>query len=333
MSRIYKRNELIMKSMASKDESITENPMRKSFFDFMSQRHSFDFNKVGCKSVAYDQLQLKKIRAIYGCRGSLRLEAPCGDTTASSKHEGKDNKKKLNSRNEGQITSNKSRSIQMSESEGSSFLDKFTIHPDSKWKSFFDVCILVLVGYSCITNLYITAFSVEMSYVDVILFWIVEVFFYFDFSLSWFMGYRDPETMELVQSFESIAKNYIKGWFIIDFISIFPFQILVSAENGSATKLMRMPRMLRLGKLLDIKNVKRIMKTFSSETNTADDIVKLFYRLFLYKLCRLLIVLIILTYFQGCLWFLMSKLHEPSVEGQTTWYKEFGLADYEYKTD
>lgn len=99
----------------------------------------------------------------------------------------------------------------------------YIIHPDAKWKSFFDVFILMLVGYSCITNLYVTAFSVEKTASDDIIFWIVEVFFYFDFGFSWFMGFRDPETFEEVWTFKEIAICYMKGWFFIDFISIFPF--------------------------------------------------------------------------------------------------------------
>jgi len=171
------------------------------------------------------------------------------------------------------------------------------IHPDTKWKSMFDVFILMLVGYSCITNLYVTAFSVDKTTSDEVIFWIVEVFFYFDFGFTWMMGYRDPETLECVWTFREIAMNYLHGWFFIDFISIFPFQIFVPPESGSATKLLRMPRMLRLGKLLDIKNVKRLMKAFQGEAESPDDIIKLFDNLFVYKLWRLLIVLTLLTYF------------------------------------
>lgn len=73
--------------------------------------------------------------------------------------------------------------------------------------------------------------------------------------------------------------------------------------------------MLRMGKLMDIKNIKRLLKAFQGETNTADSIIKLYNNLFGYKMIRLLLVMSVLTYFQGCLWFLMSKSHEPQVEG------------------
>jgi hypothetical protein len=103
------------------------------------------------------------------------------------------------------------------------FFQSFIIHPDSKWKSIFDVWILLLVGYSCISNIYFTAFSVEKDLIGELIFWAIEVNFYFDFGLSWFMGFRDDETTECVWSFKEIAKEYMKGWFFIDFISIFPF--------------------------------------------------------------------------------------------------------------
>lgn len=107
--------------------------------------------------------------------------------------------------------------------EGGLNLKKYIIHPDAKWKSYFDVFILLLVAYSCITNLYVTAFSVEKTKSDDIIFWIVEVFFYFDFGFSWFMGFRDPDTLECIWDLKEIAKNYVSGWFFIDFMSIFPF--------------------------------------------------------------------------------------------------------------
>lgn len=88
-----------------------------------------------------------------------------------------------------------------------------------------------------------------------------------------------------------------------------------------------------MGKLMDIKNVKRLMKSFQGKETTSDSIIKLYDNLFMYKLTRLLIVLVLLTYFQGCLWFLMSKSHEATVEGQTTWYDANSLADYETTTD
>lgn len=67
--------------------------------------------------------------------------------------------------------------------------------------------------------------------------------------------------------------RYLKGWFIIDFISIFPFQFLPQNNNTNTsqfTRLFRLPRMLRMIKLLDISTVKRLLKSFQGEISNAN---------------------------------------------------------------
>ena len=49
--------------------------------------------------------------------------------------------------------------------------------------------------------------------------------------------------------------------------------------------------------------------------------------LYFYKIARLIIIAIILTYFIGCFWFLYCSLHNDTVEGHNTFIKEFDLAD------
>lgn len=55
------------------------------------------------------------------------------------------------------------------------------------------------------------------------MYWVVESFFYMDFILSFFQGFRDVEEQKLVRDYKKIAIRYFRGWFIIDVISIFPF--------------------------------------------------------------------------------------------------------------
>lgn len=42
--------------------------------DLIGGKHEFDFKKIGGKSIAYDSLQLRKMRAIYGKRGTFRFK-------------------------------------------------------------------------------------------------------------------------------------------------------------------------------------------------------------------------------------------------------------------
>ena len=40
-----------------------------------------------------------------------------------------------------------------------SFKERIIIEPERRWKTIFDVIVLILVGYSCVTNVYYVAFS------------------------------------------------------------------------------------------------------------------------------------------------------------------------------
>ena len=71
---------------------------------------------------------------------------------------------------------------------------KLIIHPERQWKKMFDIWILLLVAYSCISNILFIAYSVDDSGTTlVIIYWFVEIFFYLDFCLAWFSGFRNED--------------------------------------------------------------------------------------------------------------------------------------------
>ena len=66
------------------------------------------------------------------------------------------------------------------------FKERIIISSDSKVKSVFDVFILLLVGYSCATNIYYVAFGTPTSPITLTVNHIIEAFFYMDFFLNFF---------------------------------------------------------------------------------------------------------------------------------------------------
>ena len=82
--------------------------------------------------------------------------------------------------------------------------------------------------------------------------------------MSFFCEYIDPETNLPVREFKLIVKHYLFSWFLIDFMSVFPFEELLPVENstGGLTKLFRLFRMPRLIKLIDVDRFKNILKSF-----------------------------------------------------------------------
>jgi hypothetical protein len=44
-----------------------------------------------------------------------------------------------------------------------------------------------------------------------------------DVLLRFFHAYKDPNTFETVEDIRQIAKYYLKTWFVIDILAVFPF--------------------------------------------------------------------------------------------------------------
>ena len=80
--------------------------------------------------------------------------------------------------------------------------------------------------------------------------------------VSFFCEYIDADTNIPVRELKKVAKHYLFSWFFIDFISLFPFEMLLETSTGGLTKLFRLFRMPRLIKLIDVGRFKKILKSF-----------------------------------------------------------------------
>ena len=131
---------------------------------------------------------------------------------------------------------------------------------------------------------------------------IVEGFFWVDLALNFVQSFKHPETYEMVTDLKQIAQNYVMhGWFFVDFISVFPFQIFLS-ETGTITKLFRLARLPRLIKLIDITKFNKLLKSLMQNSSRDEKIVAQYMLLYIYKIFRLIVIAIIITYFIGCFW-------------------------------
>jgi len=78
--------------------------------------------------------------------------------------------------------------------------------------------------------------------------------------LTFFSCYQDQET-ELIDDRSKITKNYLTGWFFIDFMSVFPFDIMVM-EGSDYTGLVRVFRISKIYKIVKIARLVRLFKVF-----------------------------------------------------------------------
>lgn len=175
------------------------------------------------------------------------------------------------------------------------------------------------------------AFEGPKNWVHITWDWVVESGFYMDLLLNFITEYIDPISRKPVRTIKEIAINYMAGWFIIDFLSVFPFNSFMDA--GPGTKLFRLFRLPRLLKLLDVNRFSSILKTMrKNERTDTSTIIKQYYILFLYNLFRLIIIACFITYGIGCLYFFMSEKlnNEEDIEAGNTFVISHGLLDLDY---
>ena len=128
-------------------------------------------------------------------------------------------------------------------------------------KVLFDAYILLLTVISCIINLYFVCFPIEPNTSTNTFYWLMESQFYLDFILNFFTTYKDQDTLEIVKERRLIIKNYLKGWCIIDLLTLIPFSDLLEGEGkGNSAKLLRMARLTRLTRMLKLLKLLRLLK-------------------------------------------------------------------------
>ena len=93
--------------------------------------------------------------------------------------------------------------------------------------------------------------------------------------------------------------------------------------------MIRLARMPRMGKLIDINRIKNVLKSLGGNNNNDEEIVKQYQILYLYKLIRMIIIAFIITYFLGCIWYFISENFntEEDILNKHTWILKNELHD------
>ena len=189
------------------------------------------------------------------------------------------------------------------------------ILPNDCWKMKWDLFISLLIIVSAVFTPY------RMAYVDgnslswVVTELVMDGFFFIDLLLTFFSAYFDKLDV-LVDSRRKIICNYLKFWFIIDFVSILPLSLIIDQASPSVNDLARVARLSRLYKVLK-------MLKFLKMTRVVKNRQKFFkYLTYLFKASasveRIIIftlIFLILCHVASCLWFLIDKLDGMPLDG------------------
>lgn len=194
-------------------------------------------------------------------------------------------------------------------------LDKFNattiIHPFSTFRFLWDSFIMIILVFTCFEIPLTLAFSIETSNLNTtygIFVLMIDVVLCTDILLNFRTAfYHKFDALALVANPKIIAKKYLKSWFIIDFITSFPFEFLIPHQYdlGGAPAILRafrIVRLIRLFKLVRFFRMLKLVNTFLREFMGAKS--TLFIRL-----TRLIAYMVLAAHFAACLWFYVGRIN------------------------
>eukprot|EP00873_Tetraselmis_striata_P000727 jgi/Tetstr1/420991/TSEL_012051.t1 len=133
------------------------------------------------------------------------------------------------------------------------------IHPLSPFRTRWDLFVLLLLMYVCITAPVIVCFDVEIVAGEHNIWYFeqfVTIMFVIDIIFNLNTSYIRADD-ELVTSRGQIAWNYAKTWLIIDAVAVIPYELLTPNQEVEAAQL---AKGLRLAKFTRILRVLRVVK-------------------------------------------------------------------------
>jgi len=95
-------------------------------------------------------------------------------------------------------------------------------YPDNNCKSYWDLLVTIILIFTCTLIPYRISFIEHEDTNWKIALGLIDVLFFIDIIFNFNTAFLD-ENFKLITSRKVIAKDYLKGWFIIDLTAIIPF--------------------------------------------------------------------------------------------------------------
>ena len=106
------------------------------------------------------------------------------------------------------------------------------IYPEDTWKEQWDLFVSVILIFTCTITPYRLAFTEDDSLTWKIVNYSVDLIFLTDMLLIFNTAFYD-EDFKMVSHRGLIAITYLKGWFTIDLLAIFPIGLIQEMTTSS----------------------------------------------------------------------------------------------------
>ena len=194
------------------------------------------------------------------------------------------------------------------------------ILPNDCWKIRWDLCISLLIVATAIYTPYRLAYIDEESTAWVVSELGVDSFFLLDMLFSFFSAYYDA-TDVLVDARRTIACNYLRGWFWVDFLAVFPVGLIIdqTTQVNDLARVARLSRLYRLVKMIKLLRMMRIVKQRGKFQKYLSYIFKT--SISVERLLVFLTIFLILCHVATCMWYFIAKLEDFHDQ---TWVLRYG---------
>lgn len=149
---------------------------------------------------------------------------------------------------------------------------------------------------------------------------LVDFLFVCDMGINFFLAFMDDEEGQWIFENKRIALRYLKGWFVIDLVSILPYdyadEIFGDASNLQDLKPLRLIRLLRLIKLARVLRASRLFKRFELSTDLPYAVQ---------KLMKYAWIVTLVIHWIACLWRLSPEFNEGN--NWLVGYDDIGVPD------
>jgi len=183
---------------------------------------------------------------------------------------------------------------------------KSLIHPQSTSMQKWNLIVLIALIFTAFCTPFEVAFLETKENALFFINRIVDVIFLIDIILVFYTQIKieSRSATTWIRDRNIIAQRYLKGWFIIDFISILPFDLIVvygSMDNGRGNvqklKIIRIERLLKLVKLIRMIKGSRNATLWSNRITISYGMI---------SLAKLSLTLIGISHWLACAWGLLG---------------------------
>lgn len=190
------------------------------------------------------------------------------------------------------------------------------LYPEDPAKKYWDFYITIILLISCVLTPLRIGFEDQDSQSEPVEWIIINGFIDFCFLLDMVVvfnsAYYNSEYV-IVEDRLQIAEDYIKSWFFIDFISIFPIDQIVTQDDGDqlnaankVARVSRLGRLYRLTKMFKLLRILKIIKDRAKILSYLNEYLKI--GLGLERLFFFVIVFVIIIHVISCIWVITARM-------------------------